>query len=408
MTLTRRDLLFGLSGSAVGVALTPVPWKLLDDVSIWTQRRHALPVPPRGPVSYRAAACTLCPGGCALRVRCVGTRPVSVAPAAGHPLGAGACAVGLTLHHLAYHPLRLTGPLRRPASGFEPVALDAAVARVAAGGGRRAGHAPVGPRARPSARTRRLARVARVARRAAERRLRDDLGRGRDSRRAGRGGGRAARPRPRADEDDRELRRARARRLGPARARPRRARSPARRSGGRVAVAGREPRRRVGRHRAGGRRSACARALARLVAQGAPGRLAQETLVALAPFTPERVAERTGVEAPRIAALAQSLVAGAPTIALGGGERRRRPARPRHRARDRDPEPRARQRGRARRHRAAPRAARPARIRPAHRPCRSRTFPRARSASSSSTAPTTAARCRGPPSPARSRRALSS
>ena len=56
----------------------PVPWKLLDDAAIWTQRRHALPVPPRGPVTFRAAACTLCPAGCALRVRCVGARPVAV------------------------------------------------------------------------------------------------------------------------------------------------------------------------------------------------------------------------------------------------------------------------------------------------------------------------------------------
>src|SRR5512134_1647591 len=119
MTLTRRDILLGLGGSAVGVAFTPVPWKLLDDASIWTQRRHALPVPPRGPVAQRAAACTLCPGGCALRVRCVGPRPVAVAPAAGHPLGTGACAIGLTLHHLAYHPLRLATPLRRTATGCE-------------------------------------------------------------------------------------------------------------------------------------------------------------------------------------------------------------------------------------------------------------------------------------------------
>ena len=110
MPLTRRDLLFGLGGGLAGVALTPVPWKLLDDTAIWTQRRHALPVPPRGPVTFRPAACTLCPGGCALRVRCVGPRPVAVAGEAGHPLGGGACAFGLTLHHLAYHPLRLDRP----------------------------------------------------------------------------------------------------------------------------------------------------------------------------------------------------------------------------------------------------------------------------------------------------------
>ena len=131
MPVTRRDVLWGLGGGLAGAALTPVPWKLLDDTSIWTQRRHALPVPPRGPVTFRASACTLCPGGCALQVRFVGARPVAVRGEARHPLGGGACAIGLTLHHLAYHPLRLAGPAVRANGRREPVALDAAVARVA-------------------------------------------------------------------------------------------------------------------------------------------------------------------------------------------------------------------------------------------------------------------------------------
>ena len=46
MPVTRRDVLWGLGGGLAGAALTPVPWKLLDDTAIWTQRRHALPVPP--------------------------------------------------------------------------------------------------------------------------------------------------------------------------------------------------------------------------------------------------------------------------------------------------------------------------------------------------------------------------
>jgi menaquinone reductase, molybdopterin-binding-like subunit len=131
MPFTRRDILFGLGGGLAGVAFTPVPWKLLDDTAIWTQRRHAIPVPPRGPVTFRSAACTLCPAGCALRVRCVGPRPVAVAGEGGHPLGGGACAFGLTLHHLAYHPLRLTGPAVRTNGRTEALALDAAVGNIA-------------------------------------------------------------------------------------------------------------------------------------------------------------------------------------------------------------------------------------------------------------------------------------
>jgi anaerobic selenocysteine-containing dehydrogenase len=131
MPVTRRDVLWGLGGGLAGATLTPVPWKLLDDTSIWTQRRHALPVPPRGPVTFRPSACTLCPAGCALRVRCVGPRPVAVLGEARHPIGAGACAIGLTLHHLAYHPLRLAEPAVRVNGRREPVALEAAVGRVA-------------------------------------------------------------------------------------------------------------------------------------------------------------------------------------------------------------------------------------------------------------------------------------
>jgi hypothetical protein len=131
MPFTRRDVLWGLGGGLAGAALTPVPWKLLDDTAIWTQRRHALPVPPRGEVAFRPAACTLCPAGCALRVRSVGARPVAVTGEPKHPLGGGACALGLTLHHLAYHPLRLTGPAVRENGRKREIALDEAVGRIA-------------------------------------------------------------------------------------------------------------------------------------------------------------------------------------------------------------------------------------------------------------------------------------
>src|SRR5512135_89539 len=131
MPVTRRDVLWGLGGGLAGAVLTPVPWKLLDDTAVWTQHRRALPVPPRGPVTFRPAACTLCPAGCAVRVRCVGPRPVSVVGEGRHPLGGGACAIGLTLHHLAFHPLRLPGPAVRGNGRRDGVSLEAAVGRVA-------------------------------------------------------------------------------------------------------------------------------------------------------------------------------------------------------------------------------------------------------------------------------------
>ncbi len=132
MPITRRDLLWGLGGGAAGLLASPVPWKLTDDIAIWTQRRHKLPVPPDGPRSFYHTACTLCPAGCAVRVSLVGKRAIATCGAR-HPLGDGACAIGLTLHQLALHPLRRKTPALRGRDGrFSPATLDAAVATLAA------------------------------------------------------------------------------------------------------------------------------------------------------------------------------------------------------------------------------------------------------------------------------------
>ena len=138
--LSRRDLLLAASGSVAGLVLSPVPWKLLDDSAIWTQRSHHAPEPLRGEVTFRPSACTLCPAGCPLRARCVGGQPVSVTGVPGHPVSRGAlCATGFALHHLPRHPSRLTHPARLVQGGgrdrtpsLEPARLDAAVAAAAA------------------------------------------------------------------------------------------------------------------------------------------------------------------------------------------------------------------------------------------------------------------------------------
>ena len=258
MTITRRDVLWSLGGGLAGAAVTPLPWKLLDDTAIWTQRRHALPVPPRGPVTYRPTACTLCPAGCALRVRCVGTQPVAVVGEARHPLGGGACALGLTLHHLACHPLRLVGPAVRVNGRRESATLDAAVERIA-----RAVENTHGAGLRVMVLDRRPGRVVS----AAWQRLLAALPAGplRDARRrrgdAGRPAGSAGkarhpRRRPRANAHARELRRAGAGGMGTAGEDARRAPGPARRAGRRLALALGRPRRRVGCDLAGRRRTA--------------------------------------------------------------------------------------------------------------------------------------------------------
>lgn len=116
--LTRRDLLSLAGGSALGLFLSPVPWKLLDDSAIWTQNWSLTPKLPRGPIGYRHTHCTLCPGGCGVKARCVHGLPVSLKGTAGHPRNYGVlCPLGYTAHHLSCHPLRLTQPSRFDGKG---------------------------------------------------------------------------------------------------------------------------------------------------------------------------------------------------------------------------------------------------------------------------------------------------
>lgn len=132
INVTRRDVLKFAAGGTVGVMMTPAPWKAVDDLAIWTQNWSWIPVTPKGPVTFRTTACSLCPAGCGVKARCIGGLPVSM-QAAADPAGAGAlCPLGQTGHHLPYHPSRLGGParlIRRDGTRRRiPVTMDAVVA----------------------------------------------------------------------------------------------------------------------------------------------------------------------------------------------------------------------------------------------------------------------------------------
>jgi hypothetical protein len=108
MKVTRRDLLVWSAGAAAGLIVTPVPWKLLDDTSIWSQNWPWIPQPARGPVEVKLSACTLCPNGCGMKVRMAAGWPVGVAGVSSHPVSRGAlCPLGFGAHQLNWHPQRL-------------------------------------------------------------------------------------------------------------------------------------------------------------------------------------------------------------------------------------------------------------------------------------------------------------
>ena len=142
MKLTRRNFIASVVGGAVGIQITPLPWKFTDDVAIWTQNWPWVPVPPSGEFSEVSSVCTLCPGGCGISVRKVEERAVKIEGRTDYPVNPGGiCPLGMGGLQLLYdESLRFTGPMKRVGmrgSGeFQRItwreALDIAGARIAA------------------------------------------------------------------------------------------------------------------------------------------------------------------------------------------------------------------------------------------------------------------------------------
>jgi menaquinone reductase, molybdopterin-binding-like subunit len=140
MKIDRRKFLAGLgacvSGGAVGTLLSPLPWKVMDDVAIWTQSWPWTPVPQDGPYTYVSSVCTLCPGGCGISVRKVQNRAVKIEGLMDYPVGNGRlCPLGLSGLQFLYGPARVKSPLKRIGKRgngkWQPVSWDAAISEIA-------------------------------------------------------------------------------------------------------------------------------------------------------------------------------------------------------------------------------------------------------------------------------------
>lgn len=132
MSVTRRDILRFAGAATAGIVFSPLPWKMLDDVAIWTQTGPWIPKAPRGPITHIPSLCSVCPAGCPVTARCVAGIPSALRAASGG--GQPLCPIGLTGHHLAYHPLRLEGPCLVEHRGDKvlttPLSLDEALGRL--------------------------------------------------------------------------------------------------------------------------------------------------------------------------------------------------------------------------------------------------------------------------------------
>lgn len=136
MKIDRRCFLSFVIGGAAGTALSPLPWKLTDDSSIWTQMWPWTPVPEDGEISYVNSTCTLCPGGCGITVRKINDRAVKIEGMKDHPVNdGGICLLGLSGLQLLYGPTRVKTPLKRVgdrgAGRWTKISWDAALSEIA-------------------------------------------------------------------------------------------------------------------------------------------------------------------------------------------------------------------------------------------------------------------------------------
>ncbi|MEW5908387.1 MAG: menaquinone reductase molybdopterin-binding-like subunit QrcB [Thermodesulfobacteriota bacterium] len=136
MKMDRRSFLSFVIGGAAGINLSPLPWKLTDDLAIWSQNWPWTPVPKDGEVTHVNSTCFLCPGGCGITVRKVEDRAVKIEGMKGHPVNDGSiCILGLAGLQFLYGPSRVRTPLRRVGergeNKWEKISWEDALAEVA-------------------------------------------------------------------------------------------------------------------------------------------------------------------------------------------------------------------------------------------------------------------------------------
>ncbi len=133
MKVDRRSFLAFILGGAAGTALSPLPWKITDDIAIWSQNWPWIPVPPKGEISQVSSACTLCPGGCGISVKKVDERVIKIEGLAGHPVNdGGLCPLGNSGTQLLYGPERIRTPLKKVNGRWQQISWQDAITELAA------------------------------------------------------------------------------------------------------------------------------------------------------------------------------------------------------------------------------------------------------------------------------------
>jgi anaerobic selenocysteine-containing dehydrogenase len=134
MKVDRRSFLSFVIGGAAGTALSPLPWKLIDDSSIWSQNWAWTPVPKRGEISYVNSTCTLCQGGCGITVCKVDDRVIKIEGMTGHPVNdGGICSLGAAGMQLLYGPTRVKTPKKKINGRWQDISWETAISEIVEG-----------------------------------------------------------------------------------------------------------------------------------------------------------------------------------------------------------------------------------------------------------------------------------
>ena len=114
MKIDRRSFLSLIVGGAAGTALSPLPWKMMDDSAIWTQNWPWTPVPEVGEVTNINSVCSLCAGGCGISVKKIDNRVIKIEGNPDSPVNKGGiCSLGLAGPQLLYGQTRIKTPMKR-------------------------------------------------------------------------------------------------------------------------------------------------------------------------------------------------------------------------------------------------------------------------------------------------------
>lgn len=117
--VNRREFLRFSGGGVAGLAAAGVTMKGISTLNAALDAEEVKV--PRGPETWALSVCTLCPGGCGLKVRKIGERAVKIQGNPLHPVShGGLCPRGLAGLQVLYHPERLRGPLENTGSRDNP------------------------------------------------------------------------------------------------------------------------------------------------------------------------------------------------------------------------------------------------------------------------------------------------